>query len=216
MLLFRRVSKLVFVASGPAACHCLAGDINGVLYTWGRNEKGQLGHGDLVTRNNPAIVKGLTGKMVVQGSGGKNHSAIVTADGDSFTFGSNLSGQCGTGVLKSKEKNEELILTPVKAEVSRCSYVACGADFTMWLCEGKVFSSGNPQYGQLGHGTDHEYNAKESSVKIMYMPQPTPKRINALVEMNITKIACGPNHTVALDDKQGCYTGERRLRAAGP
>lgn len=57
-----------------------------------------------------------------------------------------------------------MILTPVKAEVSRCQHVACGADFTMWLCEGKVFSSGNPQYGQLGHGTDHEYNAKECTL----------------------------------------------------
>lgn len=54
----------------------------------------------------------------------------------------------------------------MKAEVSRCQHVACGADFTMWLCEGKVFSSGNPQYGQLGHGTDHEYNAKECKLRL--------------------------------------------------
>ena len=55
----------------------------------------------------------------------------------------------------------ELLLSPVKALVSGCTMVACGAEFTMWLCEGKLFSAGNPQYGQLGHGTDHEYNAKD-------------------------------------------------------
>jgi Regulator of chromosome condensation (RCC1) repeat len=54
----------------------------------------------------------------------------------------------------------ELELSPVKALVEGCTAVSCGIDFTMWLCDGKVFSAGCPQYGQLGHGTDNEYNAK--------------------------------------------------------
>ena len=41
--------------------------------------------------------------------------------------------------------------------------VACGNDFTLWLCKQRIWSAGNPQYGQLGHGTDHEYNAKDSA-----------------------------------------------------
>ena len=40
------------------------------------------------------------------GAGGKHHSAVVTSDGDSYTFGSNLHGQCGTGSIKSKDKVE--------------------------------------------------------------------------------------------------------------
>ena len=39
--------------------------------------------------------------------------------------------------------------------------VACGAEFSIWLCDGKMWSAGGSQYGQLGHGTDHEYNAKD-------------------------------------------------------
>ena len=40
--------------------------------------------------------------------------------------------------------------------------MACGAEFTMWLTrEGRLLSAGCPQHGQLGHGTDHEYNAKD-------------------------------------------------------
>ena len=32
----------------------------------------------------------------------------------------------------------------------------------MWLTEeGRLLSAGLPQYGQLGHGTDNEYNAKD-------------------------------------------------------
>ena len=62
----------------------------------------------------------------------------------------------------------ELILSPVAASVSDCNDVACGVEFTMWLCDGKVFSAGLPQYGQLGHNTDHEYNAKDCKPNPVY------------------------------------------------
>ena len=50
------------------------------------------------------------------------------------------------------------------------SAVAAGAEFTIWLCDGALMSAGNPQYGQLGHGSDHEYNQKEGSVKLVRKP----------------------------------------------
>lgn len=56
----------------------------------------------------------------------------------------------------------ELLLSPAKALVEGCKGVACGAEFTMWLTKaGRLLSAGCPQHGQLGHGTDHEYNAKD-------------------------------------------------------
>ena len=59
----------------------------------------------------------------------------------------------------------ELLLSPAKALVEDCSAVACGAEFTMWLSkEGRLLSAGGPQHGQLGHGTDHEYNAKDCAL----------------------------------------------------
>lgn len=39
--------RIAFVAAGPGATHCMVGTTEGALYTWGRNEKGQCGHGDL-------------------------------------------------------------------------------------------------------------------------------------------------------------------------
>nr|GFC76422.1 protein RCC2 homolog [Tanacetum cinerariifolium] len=62
------------------------------------------------------------------------------------------------------------------------THVACGADFTVWLTsvEGAtILTAGLPQYGQLGHGTDNEYNTKDSSVKLAYEAQPRPKAISA-------------------------------------
>ena len=55
----------------------------------------------------------------------------------------------------------ELLKAPAKCLVEACTAVACGAEFTMWLCAGQLWSAGYPQHGALGHGTDHEYNAKD-------------------------------------------------------
>ena len=85
-------------------------------------------------------------------------------------------------------------------------------------------TAGLPQYGQLGHGTDNEvscyslflhrltilwiyylftmiwfmlfqYNAKDSSVKLTYDPQPRPRVIATFSGKTVVKVACGTNHT---------------------
>ena len=58
----------------------------------------------------------------------------------------------------------DLVLAPAKAAVSGATAVAAGMDFTVWLCGGRAWSAGNPQFGQLGHGTDHEYNASDCAL----------------------------------------------------
>jgi hypothetical protein len=54
---------------------------------------------------------------------------------------------------------------------------------------------------QLGHGTDHEYNSKEGTVKLAYSPQAVPTVVRTLkaAGAKVTKIACGHNHCVAVD-----------------
>lgn len=44
-----------------------------------------------------------------------------------------------------------------------------------------------------------QYNMKESSVKLVYEPQPRPRAIASLAGETIVKVACGSNHT------GGCY-----------
>ncbi|CAM8901821.1 unnamed protein product [Rhodiola kirilowii] len=99
--------------------------------------------------------------------------------------------------------------SPVRCLVTDVHNVACGADITVWLstAEGaSILTAGLPQYGQLGHGTDNEHNTKDSSVKLAYEAQPRPKAIAALSETTVTKVACGTNHTVAVDSKGFVYT----------
>uniref|UniRef100_A0A9I9CHY0 RCC1-like domain-containing protein n=1 Tax=Cucumis melo TaxID=3656 RepID=A0A9I9CHY0_CUCME len=193
-----------FVASGCTSCHCVALDVEGRCYTWGRNEKGQLGHGDLIQRDRPTIVSDLSKYKVVKAGAGRNHTVVVTEDGNSLSFGWNKHGQLGSGSVKN-----EIESSPVRCLVSEVKTTACGGEFTVWLTsiEGaSIFTAGLPQYGQLGHGTDNEYNTKDSSVRLAYEAQPRPRAIASLAGEKIVKVACGTNHTVAVDSNGFVYT----------
>ncbi|GER26586.1 regulator of chromosome condensation family protein [Striga asiatica] len=198
-----------FVASGCVSCHCVALDVEGRCYTWGRNEaswtlKGQLGHGDRVQRDRPTIVSDLSQYKVVKAGAGRGHTVVVTEDGLSFSFGWNKHGQLGSGSAKNEVES-----SPVRCQVSDVKATVCGGDFTVWLTsvEGSsILTAGLPQYGQLGHGSDNEYNTKDSSVKLAYEAQPRPRAIASLAGETIVKVACGTNHTVAVDKNGHVYT----------
>jgi alpha-tubulin suppressor-like RCC1 family protein len=193
-----------FVAAGCTSCHCVALDVEGRCYTWGRNDKGQLGHGDKIQRDRPTVVSEMSKYKLVKAASGKSHTVVVTEDGLSLGFGWNKHGQLGSGSVKN-----EFELSPVRCQVTEVKMVACGADFTVWLTsvEGSTLvTAGLPQYGQLGHGTDNEYNTKDSSVRLAYEAQPRPKPLSAFSGETIVNVACGANHTVALDSKGYVYT----------
>eukprot|EP00889_Picochlorum_renovo_P003084 jgi/Picre1/30114/NNA_005483.t1 len=178
--------KITFIAAGSAACHSVAVDVDGGCYVWGRNEKGQLGLGDQLTRNVPTKLEGLKDHKIVSAACGRYHTVFLTDKGESYACGLNSYGQCGTGSVKKVKGGEDVILTPQRCEILNCSKVCCGGEFTMWLCDGALFSAGLPQYGQLGHGTDNQYNAADSSVKMVFDPQPSALR--GCVDMGIWRI----------------------------
>lgn len=193
-----------FVATGCVSCHCVALDVDGRCYTWGRNERGQLGHGDTLQRDRPTVVSELSKHKIVSAGAGRSHTVVVTEEGQSFAFGWNKHGQLGSGSLRN-----EIESSPVRCQVSDVKGVACGGEFTVWLSSGQgssILTAGLPQYGQLGHGTDNEYNSKDGSVRLAYEPQARPKAIASLSGETIVKVACGTNHTVAVDSNGYVYT----------
>ena len=205
--------KVKRVLGGSAAQHCMIIDSEKRLWCWGNNAKGQLGLGHTTNLSEPTLVTGdLEGKEVVGGAAGRGHSVVYLKDGTSYSFGTNKYGQLGLGSVKfsilSKKKNqqEELHTSPVKNVVVGCNAVTCGAEFTLWLQNGAVLSAGCPEYGQLGHGTDNQYNSSDSSLKMYFQPQPQPKLIGALVDKTILKIASGNSHSLALDSNGHLYS----------
>ena len=57
--------------------------------------------------------------------------------------------------------------------------------------DGKVFTWGSNEYGQLGQGDNDRY---------------IPTKVESLDGIFIVKIACGEEHTVAITDKGETYT----------
>lgn len=66
---------------------------NGQVLTFGSNQHGQLGHGDLVLRGSPTLVYSLP--TITQVAAGNTHSVFLTAGGQVYTCGSYQNGQLG-------------------------------------------------------------------------------------------------------------------------
>ncbi|KAI8549558.1 hypothetical protein RHMOL_Rhmol06G0034000 [Rhododendron molle] len=167
-------------------------------------QKGQLGHGDTIQRDRPTVVSELSKHKIIGAGSGRSHTVVVTKDAISFAFGWNKHGQLGSGSMKN-----EIESSPVRCLVSEVKSAVCGGDFTAWLTSAEgasLLTAGLPQYGQLGHGTDNEFNTKDSSVRLAYEGQPRPKALASLAGETIVKVACGTNHTVAVDSNGFVYT----------
>ena len=65
---------------------CLLTD-RGILLTMGEGRHGCLGHGDTTSLTSPKIVEALLGDDITDISAGDKHVAVVTADGEVFTWG---------------------------------------------------------------------------------------------------------------------------------
>ncbi|XXQ33080.1 Regulator of chromosome condensation [Plasmodiophora brassicae] len=189
-----------FIASGPAASHLFAVDINGDAYAWGRNLEGQLGLGDRVQRNQPTKVPDI--HNVVSVSCGRAHSSFVLADGTAMSCGDNKFGQLGTG------SDVDQVATPVRVALSKAvKMVACGADFTMWLSqEGNLYAAGSGENGALGDGSTHTFNTKSSSIKMEIEAQPRPRHVPGIPKDSVVNVACGINHTICLTDDGSVYS----------
>eukprot|EP01116_Phalansterium_solitarium_P014663 TRINITY_DN32419_c0_g1_i1.p1 TRINITY_DN32419_c0_g1~~TRINITY_DN32419_c0_g1_i1.p1 ORF type:complete len:493 (+),score=226.16 TRINITY_DN32419_c0_g1_i1:131-1609(+) len=190
------------VASGPAASHAVLIGANGDVFTFGRNTFGQLGLGHQQSTSQPTQVK--LGEPAVHASAGRHHTLVVTASGAVFSFGANKSGQLGHGHVRDP------ILSPAKAKAAagvKYVKVACGAEFSMLLdSAGALHSSGLPEYGQLGHGTDGKYFITASKLAFNFVTEPTRIAKFAKDGVKVVDVTCGNNHTVALTDKNAVYS----------
>eukprot|EP01124_Arcella_intermedia_P016334 TRINITY_DN22922_c0_g2_i1.p1 TRINITY_DN22922_c0_g2~~TRINITY_DN22922_c0_g2_i1.p1 ORF type:complete len:591 (-),score=110.94 TRINITY_DN22922_c0_g2_i1:547-2163(-) len=133
---------IICVASGYA--HSLALSSEGVLYSWGLNDSGQLGLGNRESSSTPLIVKGM--KNVSSVACGRNHTLVVTKDGQLYAWGGNKFGQLGIG-------NNVNQLSPQKVNIHDITSISCGENYSLALSsDGKVYAWGHNLFGQLGIG----------------------------------------------------------------
>uniref|UniRef100_A0A6Q2ZPS6 Alsin-like n=1 Tax=Esox lucius TaxID=8010 RepID=A0A6Q2ZPS6_ESOLU len=105
--------------------------LNTEVWTWGRGQEGQLGHGDQLPRLQPLCIKTLNGEEVVKVAAGTHHSLAVTAQCQVFSWGSNRSGQLG------HMNSPSTLPQQVKmSEGLRVWDVAAGQDHSVFLADG--------------------------------------------------------------------------------
>jgi uncharacterized repeat protein (TIGR03803 family) len=140
------VSAVVSVSAG--FYHSMALRFDGLLWTWGRNDYGQLGLGiSGGLKTTPNAVNSLSG--IVGIAAGGFSSFAVRNDGTAWAWGRNSFGNLGDGTTVSTRT------APVQiTALSNVVAVAGGRFHAMALeSNGSVWVWGNNSYGQLGNGT---------------------------------------------------------------
>jgi RCC1 and BTB domain-containing protein len=130
----------------------------------------------------------LSDLKIIRIERGAHHTLALTQTRDVYSWGMNEDGQVGV----EREKDWQLI--PIKIEGfvdQKILQISCGYYHSMSLTEsGHVFNWGNNEFGKLGLG-----NEKDTF---------TPKIIK-LDNVRISKICCGPFHSLVLSNDREIY-----------
>ena len=129
--------------------HTAAIRSDGLLFTWGHNQYGQLGDGTIVSKSSPVQIGSSSWTAV---SAGYFYTAAIRSGGTLFTWGRNTAhgsvtgGQLGDGTIVSKS-------SPVTV-TGTWSYLRLGNTTTIAVNSvGALFTWGYNAQGQLGDNT---------------------------------------------------------------
>ncbi|HXI54988.1 MAG TPA: Ig-like domain-containing protein, partial [Polyangia bacterium] len=131
--------------------HTLAVQTDGSLWSWGKNDKAQLGDGNTTDRFTPRMLSagsGPTGPRWTSVAAGNKFSLALRSDGTLWAWGDRSLGQLGDGVVSS---------TPVFAAKqiggAEWAVVRAGDQHVAAIKkDGTLWSWGYNGYGQLGNG----------------------------------------------------------------
>lgn len=177
-----------YVAVAAGDFHSMALRDDGTVWTWGRNEYGQLGDGTTTDRNEPVQVVGLDN--VIEISGGSTHSMALKEDGSVWCWGSNEKGELGNG--------DPFPISTVPVKVSppmgfaKAKAISAGGNFSLAAFDVGLYGWGDASYGQMGGNGSGSY----------------PIRIdqyNGAIQ-DLKDVSAGKNHCMALDSNGGVWT----------
>ncbi|KAI0640772.1 RCC1/BLIP-II [Trametes meyenii] len=203
--------KVASIHTSCVGCYCIALDVDGVAWIFGRNDKSCLGVSgvDVISENAPRRLTAQElgapkGSRFVHAAGGRNHTLLVGSDGQLWSAGANNAGQCGHSACPEISSFKQVNGPKLGGTKEKVVQAAAGVTFSVVLTEsGKVFAFGSEEKGQLGNGQAGERIV--SAGKSTFDFETDPILVRGLVERKIVKIACGPQHALALDSDGRVY-----------
>ncbi len=171
-----------------------------VLYTFGRNNKGQLGLGftSRIGDTNHAITPtevATQGLTIAALSFSQNTSLALTSEGHVYAWGDNDEGQLGLGDAATMDFDDVDRLTPERVPgLEDVVAVVRGYDHSMALdAQGNVWTFGDNGDGQLGLGDEQSRDV--------------PTQLPSLT--HIVQIAAGSKSSYALDEQGNVWAWGR-------
>jgi alpha-tubulin suppressor-like RCC1 family protein len=185
-----RDKNITSVVAGDA--FTLAVSNNGRIYAMGRNKDGQLGLGDNVDRNTSVEITSLRDKNITSIVAGRWHSFVFFDNGSIYATGQNQFGELGLGDNVSRNVFTEVTGLRDKNIIS----IVGDNEYSFALGkDGKVYSTGWNNYGQLGLGDNVNRNVFTEVIDLR--------------DKNITSIILGDAHSLAFSSNGKIYATGR-------
>lgn len=197
------------ISAGRSGEYSLAFDGSGSAWSWGENDRGQLGDGTIGTdRYTPVQVvgEGGTGDLenIIDVDTGANHSIALDDSGHVWCWGDNVYGQLGNG-----ESGDAPVPTPVPVvhstptptpiPLENIVDVAVASDYSTSSyaldANGCVWAWGCNFYGELGQDSDDD-NAHPNPLKVLKGDM----QVAGNFLKNIVAISAGREQVLALDE----------------
>ncbi len=171
-LFFNRKINTIFAGDR----YSIAVDINGIIMSWGNNDRGQLGLGSTQTPQLPREIpsKAFNNQRVIEVAIGYKHILARTTDDQLWAWGNNYHGQLALPV-----ESTPFTGTPHRINLKNIIKIAAGKDFSMALDTNGVLW----YWGK-------RYNQTEDNIV---------SPVRWLGDIHVVGIAAGWNHALALD-----------------
>ena len=168
----------IISAGGRHSCAIVSGKV----FCWGANASGQLGDGDLESRDAPTLVAGDV--EFAQVTTGDAHTCAVARGGDAYCWGTDEKGQLGDAATTSRSAPVRVTGTQTFRLLRAGRFHTCGlttaAGVACW---------GDNSNGQVGDGT-----TSMRSLPVM-----------ANTDVRFVSVTAGWRHTCALAESGAAY-----------
>ncbi|MCR2808041.1 RCC1 domain-containing protein [Paenibacillus soyae] len=187
------LNHIVAIAAGDG--HSAALKADGTVWTWGADDRGQLGDGGDAT-SQPAAVQALNGAdgsvlaEIISIAAGGGTTAALSSSGSVYAWGDNTLGQLGDGTRIDRDHAGTVKLVSGES-LQNVKAIAAGENHLLALLgNGTVQAWGSNEGGQLGTGTSGPGSASEYPAETL-LQDGTPLR-------NVMTIDAGSRHSLAL------------------